>query len=129
MGSWRRRPMNLRSTSLSEQLARASSERTGAGHLMDDLTIEGFLRERERLSSRLPGDVQSAADKLKEALPHWRKRERGVGARFIKLSASLRDRLKLSTYVDLNKFLIADLSLSLDATLIDRDLPDEVTTL
>jgi hypothetical protein len=36
---------------------------------MDDPTIEGLLSERERLSYRLPRDVQLAAHELKEALP------------------------------------------------------------
>jgi hypothetical protein len=125
--------MNVMSTLPdSEQFAGSSAESIRAGRVMDDLTIEGLLGERGRLSYRLPRDVQLAAHELKEAIPHWRTRERGLGglgSRFIKLSAALRSRLKPSTYVDLNKFLITDLSLSLEAKLIHRDLPDEVWTL
>jgi len=96
---------------------------------VEESTIEGFARERERLSQRLTREEQSAADDLQAALPDWRVTESGVGEKFANLSTILQHRFKPSTFLDLNKFLIAELALALEVKLASRDLPDEVLAL
>jgi hypothetical protein len=119
----------MKTSSVTGRYAEASVNETERDRVMDHSTIEGFVNERDLLSRRLEPEEQSAARELAATLPDWREPVSGLGDKFIRMSTAFQQRFKTSTAIDINKFLVIDLALVLEARLVTRDLPKEVLAL
>jgi hypothetical protein len=102
-----------------------------ASNLVSSASSAAFLSERETLLERLAQDEQSAAWRLRAALPDWQRpaRYEDLGNPFATLSAALEGRFERSTLLAINRLLIVDLAMRLSETMATRVIPDDVLAL
>ncbi len=92
---------------------------------------EAFLGEREHLLRQLSHEEQSAARRLQNTLPDWRRPAsfEDLGSDWATLSKALCDRFERAKFVAINRLLVIELILGLPERIANRQLPDSILAL
>lgn len=113
------------------QDVKANVNAPASGGVMDAATVRGFVGLCTTLRAQLSAQALPHADAMQAALPDWQLTARfsQLGSNFADAVAKAQRSLPNAVLVDVNRLLVAQLALRLDATLRERRLTPQVMAL